>query len=104
MADTAEGLARARSLFDPNPDWVYLDTASYGLPPRPTLERLAEAERGWQRGDVDFSDLERDAQSARGDFAALIGAGADEIALIPSIAIATGLVAASLPPSAEVLV
>lgn len=103
-ARLAAALAKARSLFEPNPDWVYLDTASYGLPPRPALKRMAEAERGWQRGDIDFALLERDAQSARDDFALLVGADADEIAFIPSIAIAAGVVAASLPSSAEVLV
>ena len=100
----ADPLAQARSLFDPNPEWAYLDTATFGLPPRPSLELMARVEREWARGDVDWYAWDRFAESARADFASFIGAAADEIALIPSISIGVGFVAASLPSSADVLV
>ncbi len=96
-------LRRARALFEPDPEWAYLDTATFGLPPLPAIRRLAEAERGWQRGDIDWYGIELEAESARDAFASFIGASAEEIALIPSISIGVGLIAASLPAGAEVL-
>jgi len=33
----SEALAAARALFDPDPNLIFLDTATYGLPPRPTV-------------------------------------------------------------------
>jgi len=99
----AGALAAARLLFDPNPDWAYLDTATYGLPPRPALERMAAVEREWQQGEADWYGLDRNAESARDDFASLIRVSPDEVALIPSISVGVGVVAASLPSSAEVL-
>jgi selenocysteine lyase/cysteine desulfurase len=100
----ADALARARAAFDPNPDWAYLDTATYGLPPRAAVERLAELERAWQRGDVDWPAVEGRLDEARADFAALVGVEADSVAFLPSISIGVGFVATSLPAGAEVLV
>ena len=101
--DFEAALARARSAFEPNPEWAYLDTATGGLPPRRTLQLMARIEREWQRGDVDWYRWDTCAETARADFATFIGASAAEIALIPSISIGVGFVMASLAPQAEVL-
>jgi selenocysteine lyase/cysteine desulfurase len=102
-ADHAAALERARAQFEPNPDWVYLDTATGGLPPRSSIELMNRVAREWQRGEVDWYAWDRFAESARGNFAWFIGAHSDEIAFIPSISVGVGLVSASLPSSAEVL-
>jgi selenocysteine lyase/cysteine desulfurase len=100
----SDPLARARAQFAPNPDWAYLDTATVGLPPRLAIEQLGRAEREWQRGDADWPAWEGIVEPVRSDFGALIGAPADEIALLPSISIGVGFVATSLPAGAEVVV
>jgi selenocysteine lyase/cysteine desulfurase len=99
----ADALARARAAFDPNPDWAYLDTATFGLPPGAAVERLASLERAWQRGDIDWPAEEGRLDQARTDFAALVGTDAASVAFLPSISLGVGFVATSLPRGAEVL-
>ena len=94
-----------RSLFAPAPGVTYLDAATYGLPPTPTVEAMERALAGWRSGTARWvDDWDRPAEAARGLFAELIGASAADIALIPSVSIGTGLVAASLAPGDVVVV
>jgi selenocysteine lyase/cysteine desulfurase len=94
-----------RALFEPAPGVTYLDAATYGLPPRPTVEAMERALAGWRSGSARWvDDWDRPADAARGLFAELIGASAADIALIPSVSIGTGLVAASLRPGDVVVV
>jgi selenocysteine lyase/cysteine desulfurase len=94
-----------RALFAPAPGVTYLDAATYGLPPTPTVEAMERALNGWRSGSARWvDDWDRPADAARGLFAELIGAAAADIALIPSVSIGTGLVAASLRPSDIVVV
>lgn len=105
MQQLTSRLADARQLFDPAPGTVYLDSATYGLPPRPTVAALEEALRGWQAGTAVWDrDWEPAGDTARTLFARLIGAGEDEIALIPTASVGVGVVAASIPPGTEVVV
>jgi selenocysteine lyase/cysteine desulfurase len=95
--------AEIRGLF-PDPRGVtYLDTASYGLPPRRTLEALGEALAGWEAGTADWEQWELLAEQCRSEFAALVGAGREEIALLPAVSVASGLVASALSEGEEVL-
>ena len=41
-------------LFRPTDGLAYLDTATYGLPPRPTVDALSDALSGWQGGTADW--------------------------------------------------
>lgn len=94
-----------RDWFDPEPDVAYLDAATYGLPPRPTVEAAERALRRWQSGAADWvEEWDRVGEDARGAFARLIGATTAEIALTPTASVGVGLVAASLPEGSEVLV
>jgi selenocysteine lyase/cysteine desulfurase len=94
-----------RALFEPAPGVTYLDAATYGLPPRPTVEAMERALAGWRSGSARWvDDWDRPADAARGLFAELIGASAADIALIPAVSIGTGLVAASLRPGDVVVV
>jgi selenocysteine lyase/cysteine desulfurase len=69
-------LAPIRLLFAPGPGIAYLDTATYGLPPRPTVEVLERALRLWQSGTGDWiEDWDRPSDTVRADFASLVGAG-----------------------------
>lgn len=98
-------LAATRELFDPEPGSIYLDTATYGLPPRPTVAAMQRALAGWQAGSADFvDDWETAGDEARVLFARLIGAGADEIALVPTVSVGVGPVVAGLQAGDEVVV
>ena len=97
--------ASIRALFEPADGLTYLDAATYGLPPRPTVEAMSEALAAWQHGTARWiDDWDRPAEAARGLFAGLIGADSEDIALIPTVSIATGLVANSLSPGDVVVV
>ena len=92
-------------MFAPAPGITYLDAATYGLPPTATVEAMERALAGWRSGTARWvDDWDRPAEAARGLFAELIGASAADIALIPSVSVGTGLVAASLRPGDVVVV
>ena len=94
-----------RSLFAPAPGLAYLDAATYGLPPKPTVEALDRALRRWQDGTADWvTEWDREGEACRALFAELIGAATAEIALIPTVSAGVGVIAASLPTGMEVVV
>lgn len=77
----------------------YLDTATYGLPPRRTLAALEEAAAGWRERES-WLKWEQDGEACRELFAHLIGAHPSEIAFVAAASVAAGIVAASLPAGA----
>ncbi len=94
-----------RELFDPAPRSIYLDAATFGLPPRPTVEAMRQALAAWQSGTADWiTDWDERGEACRTSFAQLIGASAEEIALIPSVSVGVAMIAATLEPGDEVLV
>ena len=94
-----------RQLFAPTPGTIYLDTATYGLLPRPTVAAMTTALHAWETGEADFAaDWETAGDEARALFARLIGAGADEIGLVPTVSVGVGPVVASLGPGDEMLI
>lgn len=94
-----------RDLFRPEPGVIYLDAATYGLPPLPVVEALERALHRWQAGTADWvEEWDREGETCRALFAELIGATTGEIALVPTVSVAAGMVAAGLPAGAKVLV
>ncbi len=94
-----------RRLFEPAPGIAYLDAATYGLPPAPSVNALTHALRRWQSGEADWvAEWDHQGESCRSHFATLIGASAAEVALIPTASVGVGLVAAALPEGVEVVV
>ena len=93
-----------RALFHPEPGLTYLDTATYGLPPDPTLRAMREAEGGWQAGTASWVEWDRQAERARTAFGRLIGAPSSRVALMPSVSVGVGLVAADLKAGDRVVV
>jgi selenocysteine lyase/cysteine desulfurase len=73
----------------------YLDTATYGLPPKATVEALRGAVRGWQQWQ-DWAVWEDDGEACRELFARIIGTEPRNVAIVPSVSVAAGAVAASL--------
>lgn len=94
-----------RSLFAPAPGMAYLDSATYGLPPEPTIRAMRRALDAWQTGTADWqADWDRPAEAARASFAQLIGSSPERVALMPAVSVGVGLVAAALGPGDEVVV
>ena len=82
--DAADPLASFRDRFHiPNPDVVYLDGNSLGMPPKRTIERLREIyEDDWATGLIRSWDHWVDMPQRVGDvLAPLIGAHAGEVVL-----------------------
>jgi selenocysteine lyase/cysteine desulfurase len=101
----ADLLAEAGALFAPDPNTIYLDSATYGLPPRPTLEVLRTALDAWQSGTADWvHDWDMRGEACRAAFASLIGVPSEGVALIPSASVGVGTIAASLTPHDEVVI
>ena len=71
----------APSEYEGTPTRGYLDSATYGLPPRSTLRAMEEALEGWRTGRR-WRDWEEDGEECRSLFAGLVGARAEDIALV----------------------
>ncbi|TWG08865.1 aminotransferase class V-fold PLP-dependent enzyme [Saccharopolyspora dendranthemae] len=82
----------------------YLNTASIGIPPTETVREVSEAVGRWGSGLDRPGDFDSHVATAREAFAHLIGVPADRIAIGASASQVVGLVAASLPDGARVLV
>ncbi|WP_189314129.1 aminotransferase class V-fold PLP-dependent enzyme [Streptomyces brasiliensis] len=96
--ETFETLVRAEFA----PKNTFLNTASSGLLPARTVAALHEAVAVRAEGRP-LGPLWEDVEAARASFARLAGVPVARVAAGPSVAAQTGLVAASLPPGAEVL-
>lgn len=90
-----------REHFDP--DGVWLNTATYGLPPRAARDELAREIDLWARGGVDFTHWDSFVPRARSAFARLVGVDERRVAIGAQVSHAVGLLAASLPARSRVL-
>jgi len=90
-----------RDLFQPAT--IYLDSATYGLPPLPALDRLAAATAAWADGSYDPTSCDQAVEQARGSFARLHEVAPADVAIGHQVSPMVGLLAASLPPRARVL-
>ncbi|GAA3239330.1 aminotransferase class V-fold PLP-dependent enzyme [Streptomyces thermocoprophilus] len=96
--ETFESLVRAEFA----PKNTYLNTASSGLLPARTVTAMQRAVRLRAEGGS-LDPLFEDVEAARAAFARLAGVPVHRVAVGPSVAAQTGLIAASLPAGAEVL-
>jgi selenocysteine lyase/cysteine desulfurase len=97
----AVDIAKAQSLFDPQPGW--LNTASYGLPPWPAWDALQEALADWRVGRASWEVWCESTVRARETFARLIGAQVSDVTTGAQVSQLVALIAASLPDGARVL-
>ena len=89
----------ARRLFPATADRAYLNTAAVGLASRRLADTYRETINDWTTIGFDFSRGERAADAARSAVSTLIGADSSDVALIPSVSSAAGLVAAQFGPA-----
>jgi selenocysteine lyase/cysteine desulfurase len=87
-----------------SPSGVYLNTASYGLPPRTGFDALQEALADWRGGRTSWEHWGHSSEGARAAFAALVGVAPERVAIGATASEFVGLAAASLPDGARVLV
>lgn len=95
-------LANAQAQFEPEPGW--LNTASYGLPPRVAWDEMQAALGDWRHGRVSWEGWGVSTERARAAFARLVGASPSDVAVGSQVSQMIGVVAASLPAGARVLV
>jgi selenocysteine lyase/cysteine desulfurase len=102
---TADSLESIRALFNPAPGTIYLDTATYGLPPRPTVDVLHGAVDAWQSATANWvTDWDTRGEACRTAYARLTGSPRQNVALVPSASVGVGTVACTLTDHDEVLI
>jgi cysteine desulfurase / selenocysteine lyase len=93
------GICEARRLFPATADRAYFNTAAVGLASRRLAGTYHEFIDEWTTIGLDYGRGEQAAGDARSAVARLIGADAADIALIPAVSSAAGLVAAQFGPA-----
>jgi selenocysteine lyase/cysteine desulfurase len=95
-------IATAAKLWDADPGW--LNTASYGLPPRRAFDELQGVLTDWRHGRTDWKPWDASVGRARAAFARLVGAPAAEVSVSSTVSQIMSVVATALPPGAKVVV
>jgi selenocysteine lyase/cysteine desulfurase len=85
------------------PETLYLNTASYGLPPKPAWETLQAVLADWRGGRTSWEGWGDYTESARASFARMVGVPTEWIAIGANTSSMVGLVAAALPDGARVV-
>jgi selenocysteine lyase/cysteine desulfurase len=94
-------VSEAQDLWSPAA--TYLNTASYGLPPRPAWDALQSALEDWRGGRTSWEHWGIPGEEARASFARLVGVPVESVAIGPNVSTLVGLVAASIPDGSRVL-
>jgi selenocysteine lyase/cysteine desulfurase len=94
-------IAEARSLWAP--ERPYLNTASFGLPPRPAWEALQAALADWRHGRTSWEPWGEATAQARAAFARLVGVREEDVATSASASQLISLAAAALPEGARIV-
>ena len=85
------------------PEGIYLNTASYGLPPDPAWEALQAALEDWRHGRTSWEHWGDATHAARAEWGRMVGVPADEVATGATVSGLVGLVAAALEPGARIV-
>jgi selenocysteine lyase/cysteine desulfurase len=80
----------------------FLDTPTYGLPPRFVAQALRDCVQSWEQGGLQVSTFDQPMRASRAAYASLIGADEHRVALGTSVSSSIGLVAASIPDGSRV--
>ena len=94
-------IAEAQRLWQP--ETLYLNTASYGLPPTPAWDALQGVLADWRGGRTSWEQWGDFTEAARASFARLVSVPTEWIAIGANTSSMIGLVAASLPDGARVV-
>ncbi len=94
-------IATAQRLW--RPERVYLNTASYGLPPDPAWDAMQTALADWRHGRTSWEHWGQSTERARAVFAELVGVPASWVATASTVSGLLAQVAASLPDGSRVV-
>ena len=94
-------LREAQALWEPA--GPYLNTASFGLPPRPAWDALQAALEDWRGGHTSWEPWCEATERSRELFARLAGVRLEQVAVAASVSYLVGLIAASVPDGAHVV-
>jgi selenocysteine lyase/cysteine desulfurase len=86
-----------------HPETVYLNTASFGLPPDPTWEALQTAQGDWRAGRVSWEHWTAVTERARAEFATLVRVRPERIAVGANVSGLVSQVAVAIPDGARVI-
>lgn len=100
--DMTTTVAAAAALWDAEPG--YLNTSSYGLPPRPGWDALQQAMSDWRGGRTSWEGWAGAVDESRSLFAGLVGAEPSTVATGASVSQLLAPVGAAVPDGAAVLV
>jgi selenocysteine lyase/cysteine desulfurase len=92
-------ITEARLMFPATQGQAYLNTAAVGLASRRLAQTYHAVVDDWAEHGLDFARAERAANDARILAARIMGADPADVALIPAVSSAAGLVAAQLGPA-----
>jgi selenocysteine lyase/cysteine desulfurase len=95
-------IADARTLWQP--EHVYCNTASFGLPPRPAWDALQTALEEWRGGGTSWEQWAQTADDSRAAFARLVGVDAGRVAIGATVSELVGSIVTALPAGARVVV
>ena len=95
-------VADAQGMWDAEPGW--LNTASYGLPPRVAWSALQDALGEWRSGRGVWEEWQRSTETARASFARLVGVEAADVFSGSTVSAALSLIADAIPSGSTVLV
>jgi selenocysteine lyase/cysteine desulfurase len=93
--------ADIRGLFPGLEDTIYLNTASMNVGCTPAREAYERAVERWSEGRFDWTEAEQAGEDARAAFAGIVNATPSDIAIVPSVSMVAGIVAANLPAAAR---
>jgi cysteine desulfurase/selenocysteine lyase len=88
-----------RELFPGLKDTIYLNTATMAVGCTPAREAYERAVERWAAGRFDWMEAERAGEDTRAVFAQIVGARPEEVAIVPAVSSAAGIVAANMPPA-----
>lgn len=80
----------------------FLDTPTFGVPPRFVAEALREGVRSWEQGRLEVSAFDEPMGASRAAYASLIGVDERQVAMGSSVSSLVGLVAAAVPDGSRV--
>src|SRR4051812_18315891 len=86
-----------------HPETTYLNTASFGLPPDPAFEALSSAQEDWRHGRVSWEHWTAVTDRARAEFATLVRAHPDRVAVGATVSGLIAQVAAAIPDGGKVI-
>ena len=93
---------RPEELWAPEPG--FLNTASFGLPPRPAFDAVLAMLDDWRAGRTSWEAWDQSVDRARERFARLVGVPTADVAIGATVSELLGLVATTLPARGRVVV